>query len=152
MVMGRSLIIAVDFDGTCVSHDFPAIGKEIGAPPVLRAIAASGHRLVLFTMRSDVDNPITTDPDIVAESGDYLSQAVEWFKAHDIPLFGINKNPEQHTWTSSPKAYANMYIDDLALGVPLKMDSNISDGPFVDWAAVRRMLENAGIITYDKTT
>lgn len=25
------MIIAVDFDGTCVTHEFPRVGKEIGA-------------------------------------------------------------------------------------------------------------------------
>jgi len=45
------LVLAIDFDGTCVTHDFPRIGSEIGAPPVLRALVSSGHKLVLFTMR-----------------------------------------------------------------------------------------------------
>jgi hypothetical protein len=26
-----SRIIAVDFDGTCVTHEYPSIGKDIGA-------------------------------------------------------------------------------------------------------------------------
>jgi hypothetical protein len=151
MGMSRGLVIAIDFDGTCVTHDFPRVGEEIGAPPVLKALVNSGHQLILFTMRSDVESPVSEDEEIHAEPGRYLSDAVDWFKRHDIPLYGINTNPTQSSWTSSPKAYANMYIDDLALGVPLKADSNISDGPFVDWAAVRRMLENAGIITYEKT-
>lgn len=25
------MIIAVDFDGTCVTHEFPKVGKDIGA-------------------------------------------------------------------------------------------------------------------------
>lgn len=29
-------IIGIDFDGTVVTHDFPKIGKDIGAVPVLR--------------------------------------------------------------------------------------------------------------------
>jgi len=29
------MIIAIDFDGTCVTHDYPAIGKDIGAIRVL---------------------------------------------------------------------------------------------------------------------
>ena len=47
----KSMIIAVDFDGTCVSHDYPYIGKEIGAAPVLRELVSAGHELILFTMR-----------------------------------------------------------------------------------------------------
>jgi hypothetical protein len=140
------LVLAIDFDGTCVTHAFPRIGEEIGAPPVLKALVNSGHKLILFTMRSDVEDPISEDGDIHAEPGKYLSEAVEWFQKHDIPLYGVNTNPTQSSWTSSPKAYANMYIDDAALGVPLKMDENLSPVPFVDWTTVRRILEQAGII------
>ena len=32
--------IAIDFDGTCVTHEFPLVGKDIGAAPVLKALAA----------------------------------------------------------------------------------------------------------------
>lgn len=53
---------------------------------------------------------------------DGLQDAIDWFKKYDIPLFGVNekKNPTQKDWTSSPKPYAHIYIDDAALGVPLK--------------------------------
>lgn len=30
------MIIAVDFDGTCVTHEFPRVGAEIGAAEVLK--------------------------------------------------------------------------------------------------------------------
>lgn len=29
-------IIGIDFDGTVVTHDFPKIGKNIGAVPILK--------------------------------------------------------------------------------------------------------------------
>ena len=47
------MVIAIDFDGTCVTHDFPAVGKDIGAVPVLKMLVDSGHQLILYTMRSD---------------------------------------------------------------------------------------------------
>lgn len=43
--------ILIDFDGTCVTHNHPTIGEEIGAVPVLKALVAKGHNLILFTMR-----------------------------------------------------------------------------------------------------
>jgi hypothetical protein len=46
------MIIAIDFDGTCVTHEYPYIGKDIGAVPVLKELVSSGHQLILFTMRS----------------------------------------------------------------------------------------------------
>ena len=51
-------IIGIDFDGTCVTHEFPRIGKDIGAVPVLKELIANGHDLILFTMRSDIHNPL----------------------------------------------------------------------------------------------
>ena len=32
------MIIAVDFDVTCVTHEFPKVGKDIGAVPVLKEL------------------------------------------------------------------------------------------------------------------
>lgn len=34
--------ICIDFDGTCVTHEFPKVGKDIGAIPVLNKIADAG--------------------------------------------------------------------------------------------------------------
>ena len=132
--------IVIDFDGTCVTHDFPRIGKEIGAVPVLKELVAKGHRLILFTMRSDMEAPVSDDPEIVAIGGKYLSKAVQWFKKHEIPLYGIQANPTQHTWTHSPKAYGQLIIDDAALGCPITYDQNVSDKCFVDWKMVRKIL------------
>jgi len=47
------MIIAVDFDGTCVAYDFPNIGQDIGAVPVLEELVAAGHKLILWTVRGD---------------------------------------------------------------------------------------------------
>lgn len=140
------MYIVIDFDGTCVAHDFPRIGKEIGAVPVLKELVQYGHRLILFTMRSDIVNPKGGDAEIHLESGNYLTEAVQWFKDNDIPLYGIQTNPTQHTWTTSPKAYGELIIDDAALGCPLKFDTNVSNKVFVDWASVREILLGKGLI------
>lgn len=141
------MTIGIDFDGTCVTHEFPKIGKDIGAVPVLRGLVESGHKLILFTMRSDVVNPKGDDNELHLESGNYLTDAVNWFKQNEIPLYGIQTNPTQHTWTKSPKAYAQLYIDDAALGCPLKFDMYISDRPFVDWVIVEELLIRSRILT-----
>lgn len=140
------MIIAIDFDGTCVSHEFPEIGKDIGAVPVLKQIVNNGHKLVLFTMRSDVDNPKSDNPEILNEAGNYLTDAINWFKDNDIELWGIQTNPEQSSWTKSQKAYAQLYIDDAALGCPLLFNGVVSNRPFVDWDKVELMLTQLNII------
>jgi hypothetical protein len=123
------VVIAVDFDGTCVTHDYPYIGSDIGAVPVLKELVDAGYNLVLNTMRS----------------GRLEKDAVKWFKENNIPLYGVNCNPDQKSWTSSPKVFADLYIDDAALGIPLKT-SQTSTRPFVDWVAVRELLVSLGYL------
>ena len=143
------MIIAIDFDGTCVTHAYPEVGEEIGAVPVLRKLVAHGHQLILWTMRSDFGSvPLIG---MGKESGaNFLMDAVTWFKKHEIPLFGVQRNPEQNSWTTSPKAYAQLYIDDAALGCPLIHSSinGILQRPYVDWYSVDKLLEEKGL--YDK--
>lgn len=98
------MTIAVDFDGTCVKHRYPMVGEDVdGAVSVLKELVRKGHKIILYTMRS----------------GDTLDDAISWFIDNDIELWGINRNPEQYGWSSSPKVFANLYIDDAALGIPL---------------------------------
>lgn len=133
----RQLIIAVDFDGTCVTHDFPKVGKDIGAVPVLKELVKAGHKLILFTMRSDGRDATIARNGKPMENPNPLTDAVNWFMDNNIDLYGIQRNPDQDSWTQSPKAYAHIYIDDAALGCPLKEDKSLSDRPFVDWGEVR---------------
>jgi len=141
------MYIAIDFDGTCVAHEFPKIGQDIGAAPVLRKLIESGHQLILFTMRSNKQDVKTNDYNIHGTSDNYLTQAVQWFQKNEIPLAGINVNPRQSTWTNSPKAYAQLYIDDAALGIPLLVDKSVSKRPFVNWEEVEKMLVAGGVLS-----
>lgn len=145
--MHNNMTINIDFDGTCVSHEFPLIGKSIGAEKVLKKLTDNGHQLILFTMRSDRKNlRDTKDSTIQNVTGNFLTEAVNWFKDNDIPLYGVQSNPTQKNWTTSPKSYAALMIDDSALGCPLMQDLNISKKPFVDWCTVEEWLQNKGLI------
>jgi len=115
--------IAVDFDGTCVTHEYPKVGRFIGAPKVLQRIVREGGKLILWTMRSNKE----------------LDDAVAWFADNRITLTGIQRNPDQNTWTSSPKAYAKIYIDDAALGAPMKAGLP-GERPFIDWEVAELLL------------
>jgi len=140
------MIIAIDFDGTCVTHSFPELGADIGAVPILKKLVENEHQLILWTMRSDAQEEQILENGYKMHSGDFLQQAINWFKENNIPLYGIQKNPTQNEWTTSPKAYAQLYIDDAALGCPLKMDLNVSQRPFVDWESVEKILIHNKII------
>lgn len=115
------MIIAIDFDGTCVKHAYPKIGEDIGAVPVLKEFVRQGHRLVLNTMRS----------------GQLLKEAEQWFKDNGIPLYGSNHTPGQESWTESTKVYAQLYIDDAALGCPTNYDG--INRPYVDWRTIAQV-------------
>lgn len=128
--MVDSYTFNVDFDGTVVTHEYPFVGRDIGAVPVLKRIVRNGHKLILFTMRS----------------GFTLDDAVEWFKTNEIPLYGIQTNPTQNSWTTSPKSLADIMIDDSAIGCPLAYNSNISTRGFVNWVAIEKMLEEQGLL------
>lgn len=141
--MNEKITINIDFDGTCVAHDYPRIGADIGSVPVLKKLVANGHKLILFTMRSDNSNFMTPHGKVDNHG---LTDAVNWFKDNDIPLYGIQTNPTQKAWTSSPKSYAELMIDDSALGCPLKIDTTISPRPFVDWEEVEDLLIRNEII------
>lgn len=118
------IILAIDFDGTCVEHKYPEIGPDIpNAVEVLRNLTEDGVQLILYTMRS----------------GRYLQDAIQWFANRQIPLYGINENPTQKTWTSSPKVYAHYYIDDAAVGCPLIYPKE--GRPYVDWDMVAIKLD-----------
>lgn len=124
-------IIAVDFDGTIVTHMYPDIGKEVpNALRVLKRLQDDGTLLILWTMRS----------------GDKLQEAVDWCAARGITFWGINRNPLQSEWTDSPKAYAPLYIDDAALGCPLLPDKSGSDRPMVNWREVEAILTRKGVL------
>ena len=130
------MTIAIDFDGTCVTHEYPNIGREVeGCVDVLKRLVSEGHKLILYTMRS----------------GKQLKEAKDWFKEREIPLWGVNENPTQNAWTTSPKIYANLYIDDAACGCPLIYDKSKASRPFVDWNAIKIMLLANGFINYTKS-
>jgi len=125
--------IAIDFDGTCVRHEYPNVGSDIGAIPVLKRLVQEGHNLILFTMRS----------------GSELTDAVKWFLVNDIKLYGIQYNPTQAQWTCSNKCYAQLYIDDAALGAPLRLDKDPDiewSRPYIDWQSVEMILEATGVL------
>lgn len=123
----HELKILLDFDATCVTHEYPRVGKNIGAEPVLKELVAKGHKLILFTMRS----------------GKTLDDAVEWFKKHEIPLYGIQTNPSQASWTTSPKAHGDLIIDDTGLFMPMK---RVHNHWVCDWDKIREELVKQQIL------
>lgn len=99
------MIIAVDFDGTIVTHEYPKIGKEIPfATQTLKMLINDGHRLILWSVRE----------------GQLLEDAVNWCRERGLEFYAVNKDyPEEEKANNnhfSRKLKADMWIDDRNVG------------------------------------
>ena len=103
MVDFTGIKIAVDFDGTIVEHEYPAIGKEkLFAFRTLKELEKMGASLILWTFRS----------------GKELDEAVEYCRKNGIEFYAVNKNYPEEIFdeTVSRKINADIYIDDRNIG------------------------------------
>lgn len=126
-----NVVIAIDFDGTCVTNEYPKLGKTVpDCVEILKKLLEKKNKLVLMTQRD----------------GKPLTEAINWFAENTIELYGINDNPQQHSWNKSRKIYADIYIDDRNLGCPLTTHRSLSDKPFVDWKKVEKLLKDKGVL------
>ena len=126
-------IIAIDFDGTIVTHEYPEVGKPLPlANEVLYALGKNGHQMFLYTMR---------------DKGE-LTDAMDYIYENELPITLFNESPAQ--FSTSPKQYAQVYIDDASLGCPLKFEPSFSNRPFVDWCEVTKYLTARGLLTQDQ--
>ena len=95
--------IAIDFDGTIVEHEYPAIGKEkLFAFQTLKELEKRGAKLILWTFRT----------------GKELEEAVEYCRRNGLEFYAVNKNyPEEIIDEKTPrKIDADIYIDDKNIG------------------------------------
>lgn len=109
------MIIAVDFDGTIVSHKYPEIGTEIPfATTTIRKLIEEQHQVILWTVRR----------------GKLLQEAVDWCKERGIEFYAVNKSfPEETPGEGYAKVNADMFIDDCNLG------------GLPDWGNIYRMIK-----------
>lgn len=97
----RKLILAIDFDGSIVVHEFPEIGPPMDdAFNVLKHFMMCGDRLILWTCREGV----------------HLDKAISFCKENGIEFEKHNENVIEHDYMSSRKVYADLYIDDRMIG------------------------------------
>lgn len=112
------MLIAVDFDGTIVEHNYPKIGKEIPfATQTLKQLIQDGHRLILWTIRH----------------GQTLQEAVDWCKERGVEFYSVNcdfEGQSENIGDRSPKVKCDMYIDDRNLG------------GLPDWGTIYEMIKN----------
>jgi hydroxymethylpyrimidine pyrophosphatase-like HAD family hydrolase len=115
--MHKSLLIAVDFDGTIVKNAYPKIGKEqFFAFDTLKKLQNAGHRLILWTVRS----------------GKVLDEAIVYCKANGIEFYAINNTYPEEVFSPkiSRKIVADIFIDDRNIG------------GFIGWGEIHQLLLN----------
>ncbi|MDR1652797.1 MAG: hypothetical protein LBS01_03960 [Prevotellaceae bacterium] len=110
------MLIAVDFDGTIVAHEYPQIGKEIPfAIATLKKLRDDGHQLILWSVRE----------------GRELEEAVKFCRDRGFEFYAVNSNypeelpPEQ---MQPRKLMVDLFIDDRNLG------------GLPDWGVIYRMI------------
>lgn len=113
------MIIAVDFDGTIVEHQYPKIGPEVpfAIDTLKRIQREERHQLILWTVRE----------------GKLLDDAVEFCRKRGLEFYAVNKNfPEEEAGTKGcRKVNAELYIDDRNLG------------GLPDWGIIYKILKNS---------
>ena len=88
----------------------------------------------------------TNDADYIGKLVHVSDEKVEkWFADNGIPLYASNDNPSAR-WSTSRKVFAHLYIDDMAAGVPLKLNLSMSNRKFVDWKKIENWLEENGYL------
>jgi len=96
-------IIAIDFDGTIVADQYPAIGQlKPNAREVIQQLKHDGHYIIIWTCRT----------------GNPMHQVYDFLTEQQIPFDRINKsNPENVAkyGIDTRKVYADVYVDDKGL-------------------------------------
>ena len=109
------MIIAVDFDGTIVEHQYPAIGREKPfAIDTLKKLAKEHHRLILWTLRE----------------GKLLQEAIDFCKERGLEFYAVNRNYPEEKHPTERKLRAEMWIDDRNLG------------GLPDWGTIYQMIQD----------
>lgn len=111
------MTIAVDFDGTIVTHEYPAIGVERPfAIDTLKMLIRDQHKLILWSVRE----------------GKLLDEAVEWCRERGVEFYAVNCDYPEETTKNNPhfsrKLKVDLFID----------DRNVGGLP--DWGTIYRMV------------
>jgi hydroxymethylpyrimidine pyrophosphatase-like HAD family hydrolase len=118
MIPNNPLIIAVDFDGTIVADAYPKIGKPmLFAFDTLKKLQSEGHRLILWTYRSE----------------EKFEEAILFCKKNGIEFYAVNKNfpEENYDEKDSRKIHADLFIDDRNIG------------GFLGWSEIYKLIFNS---------
>lgn len=111
-------ILAIDFDGTIVTHAYPEIGElQKNAVEAIRNLHAKGYYIIIWTCRF----------------GQHQDNVERFLQSHGIPYDEINEHhPDVRDFykNDTRKISADIYIDDRQLG-------GLPD----DWFTIERLVD-----------
>ena len=105
-------VIAVDFDGTLVTNQYPLLGEPV--PYVIEAVKQMrefGWRIILWTCRT----------------GDQLTEAIQFCKNLGLEFDEVNRNIKEvreYFGEDTRKVFANIYLDDKSAQLQVGRWSN----------------------------
>ncbi len=117
------MIIAVDFDGTIVEHDYPRIGKPVPfAIDTLKLLQQDReYRLILWSVRE----------------GSLLQEAVDYCESKGLKFYAVNRNFPEEEIPSPRKINADLFIDDKNLG------------GLPEWGVIYKLIQAGGLSLYN---
>ena len=98
--------LAIDFDGTIVENEFPAIGKEHPhATNTIKLLRKRGYEIILWTCRT----------------GEHFDAAKIWLDERGVVFDAYNDHLPDEFEENGRKIFADVYIDDRSFP-PFKGD------------------------------
>lgn len=126
----NNMKIYLDFDGTVVEHEYPAIGPcNQGCFEIIDKLHRAGHEIVLNTMRVEFDNGT------LKEAAEFINQSILNLKnntqTYSFPNTDHKYEPTVWDWDLHFNS-GRIFIDDVCEGIPLKNGLS-SSRQMVDW-------------------
>lgn len=127
----KKYTIYLDFDGTCVEHEYPKIGRmNFGFENVLIKLMNAGCKIILNTYRSNLEAEHNNG--CLNAALQFLNDNVRFELPYEIKECLLTKaHPRQWDWEVMNKNL-EIFIDDIALNIPLK-PAVTTNGNVVDW-------------------
>ncbi|MBL0330065.1 MAG: hypothetical protein IPP64_11765 [Bacteroidetes bacterium] len=121
--------IYLDFDGTVVEHQYPAIGQcNDGCFDIIEKLYNAGHEIILNTMRVEFSNGT------LQEAIEFINRAMKNLNISQIDSFKNTDHkyePTKWDWDLHINS-GRIFIDDVCEGIPLK-NSITTSRKMVDW-------------------
>lgn len=140
------MIIFLDFDGTVVEHEYPAIGNCVeGCYEVIAKLQKAGHKIILNSYRvQSKSGKLKLALNHINKMGKGIIEPISEFSKSKI-------NPFYWSWDIF-MTFSFIFIDDECLGIPLINASENAGKKIVNWQEIDKQFEANGVYTTHAVT